>query len=842
MIRKGFYVLILAFVSSFMMSSAVLAVDNVICVPWQGDVNKYHTTTNGLSVLLKAVLKTDDTGTRYYKWVFGDGSPDSAVTALSGSTKYNLEIAHTYTGAVGTPFTAKLLVDADDNSMANAVEDTYFVRIEEPGLDANVNVAIDKGLWWLYKNHYTHSYLRTFDNSPFMAWNQTSYGSYFASPTASAIQAFAINNHKFKGNPNQDPYVEAVQLGMNFLMKGYYYSGSYPMLRALNVSTQHSDNPEAGQISPNGYGIEVRDYDYRPIYEGGQVMDAIIASGVLPSDLTGRDFTRTDSTVVANWTFGQLLQDMADMYAYGQCDNTSGSYGIIGGWRYNWGDWPDNSAAQWAAIGLIPAQKSPWNVIVPDWVKNYNENWLDISYYQWAGALGLYGGFGYNGSGWGYNTSASGLVQMVLEGQVGFDDPGTPGDDRDVKWANTERFYSDTSYWNNFLNGNHTYGWYALAKAMRLALPSPIERLVATNFDWYRGGALTGLAQRILNTQNAAGYWSGEYTNYPLTTAWMIIILKPALFQAAPIACFTAHPNPSYADQDIIFDPSCSSHSETGKDIGNLIMFEWDWDNNGVYDNSTVDPEKVMHSFSCSSLPCTYPVKLRVTDDAEEPLTATFTLDINITNPPHPPVSNPGGPYIISTCNGDTSVILDGSTSFDPDEGQHEAGCTTCPDDAIQSWQWDFYGAPYDYTDGSGETAEASYSGQSVGIYNIGLKVTDKTSTAYPASGQPDLTDESFTTLTLIDGCICNLAARVKSGKVQLTWAHLGGGTTYDVYRSTEGPNSGFVLVAEDLATTYATYLDTNVVNGTKYYYRVVASTGCGSNMASAIPTTRTRR
>jgi hypothetical protein len=84
---------------------------------------------------------------------------------------------------------------------------------------------------------------------------------------------------------------------------------------------------------------------------------------------------------------------------------------------------------------------------------------------------------------------------------------------------------------------------------------------------------------------------------------------------------------------------------------------------------------------------------------------------------------------------------------------------------------------------------------------------------------------------------MCNLAARAKSGKIQLTWTSVGA-PSYDVYRSTLGPNAGFAKIAT-VATTYATYLDGTVVNGTKYYYRVIASTGCGSLAASATATAR---
>nr|WP_319494737.1 hypothetical protein [uncultured Desulfobacter sp.] len=593
------------------------------------------------------------------------------------------------------------------------------------------------------------------------------------------------------------------------------------MLKATAIGIQSSGNPDT---NGNGYGIEVRDSGYQPIYEGGQVMDAIIASGVQPGEDTGRDFTGRGTT----WTYGELLQDMCDMYAWGQVD--SGSY--RGGWRYSWNSGSDNSAAQWAAIGMIPAQESPWNCVVPDWVKTENNIWLNYSDSNY--------GFGYTYSGYGYGTTPSGMVQLNMDGYVGYDDPSTIDDERDTRWINAERFIADR--WSTFL-GNQQYGWYSFTKAMRTASPNAVERVTTTSgtsFDWYNGsGSYTGLAQQIVDVQNSNGSWYNNYTSTgPLGSAWNIIILKPALFKAAPIACFDANPNPSYPNIPIMFDPACSDHSETGKDIGDLVLFEWDWDADGVYDESTTTPSEANHAFACSSLPCTYPVTLRVTDD--EGLTATATRDIEVSNPPHPPVADAGGPYMVSTCAGD-SLTLDGSGAFDPNEGIHETGCADCPDDTITAWDWDIDGAPFDYTSASGETAIISdTTGLTPGVVNIGLRVTDNTASAFPGSGQSDLTDEDFSSMTVYEGCICDLAARAKLDKIQLTWLHTGA-ASYDVYRSETGPNGPFELIAEDHVTTYATYLDTGLTTGTTYYYRVVTSDGCGSNAAFATPSVRVR-
>jgi fibronectin type 3 domain-containing protein len=113
-----------------------------------------------------------------------------------------------------------------------------------------------------------------------------------------------------------------------------------------------------------------------------------------------------------------------------------------------------------------------------------------------------------------------------------------------------------------------------------------------------------------------------------------------------------------------------------------------------------------------------------------------------------------------------------------------------------------------------------------------------------------DLSDTASAQVSVKDAadpacsCIDDLAARPKSGKVQLTWTHTGA-ASYNVYRGTTsgGP---FILVA-NTTSTYSTYLDTDVVNGTTYYYvlrEVAINTDelCQSNEASATPTARVRR
>jgi len=792
-----------------MASMAAADIDAVICVPWHGNPLSHHTAIGDQAVRLKGVIRTTTTATIWYRWVYGDGD-ESAVGTLSGSTVYNVEANHAYTGAVGTPFTAQLQADSVDGSMANAVSDNYPLKIEQNNLDAQVNIAIDDGLWHLFKSKWTNSYTYRLASLPADAplWVMSDYSNYYAGPTAAAVQAFLINNHREDGDPAEDPYVECVQGGLNWLLHGYYRYGDRYMLRPFNIGV---DGPSGATFDPdmngNGKGIDAYDYSHNVCYQGGMIMDALIATGTPEKD-TGRDFDGDGSTD----SYRDVVQDMCDAYAWGQYDSTT-----HGGWRYGWEQGPDNSACQWAAIGMIPAETEPgWNCQLPAKMKEYNNNWLSTSFHEanrW---------FGYTGTGAGNDSSwacrPSGMVQMVMS---------TPDYKTDNRWTKCESWFADN--WATFLSHRTYYGWYAFVKAMRL---SDTETL-SSGFNWYRGSG--GMAQKLVADQETDGSWpsTGQTThpgNYGNTfvTAWAIGMLKAELFSAAPIASFTANPNPTYSDWDITFDPSSSGHSETGKSIEDLVEFSWDWDNDGIYDETFDSPVVVVHVFHAEpeEMPKTFPVTLKVRDD--EDLVATYTLDVSISNPPHPPVADADGPYVVSLCPCD-SLTLDGSGSYDPNEGTHEAGAPQgTPDDTITAWGWDLTPPLTGFDDESGETVELDATAvagywTTVGRHDIGLQVTDNTLLSFPSSGSPNLTAADFSSVNVfaaLDPCVINSGIGCHS--VLLTWATAG---QFEVWRSTEGKNIGFLKIGDADGTSYNdadTDAGGDVTEGGIYWYRLL--------------------
>jgi len=241
-------------------------------------------------------------------------------------------------------------------------------------------------------------------------------------------------------------------------------------------------------------------------------------------------------------------------------------------------------------------------------------------------------------------------------------------------------------------------------------------------------------------------------------------------------------------------------------------------------------------------------VTLRVTDDNGPALTDTDVVVVEITIPPHAPTADANGPYLACI---DVPLALDGSGSFDIDEGASESG--NPPFDTITAYEWDLDGDLV-FDDAFGPTPTNTYT--SLGTFEVGLRVTDNTAAAFPTAEQPNLTDTDFTSVTVLpsDAPECSAAVecgpisiRPKSYKNQLEWDPVPGAAGYDIYRSTVGPASGFILIAADHVSDLALYLDTGLINGDTYWYYVVAKSAagaelCTSDPAAGTPTGRRRR
>jgi hypothetical protein len=740
-----------------------------------------------------------------------------------------LGVTHTYpASAPGTPFTATLTVcNNGSGAGTECASDTYRVVVRTRTLDVEINIAIDEGLWYLHRQQ-TRDPSSTDDGR--FPW-RNSY-SRDGAVTASAVQAFQINGY-LQTNPDaEDPYADTVRRGLRYM---------FSRLIAVSISAQTAGDPDT---NGNGIGVSAGN-TATPFpsgvsgdapYETGQFMDAIVSSKTPNESVpagTPLATLASPSNPGGPYSYFDAVQDMVDMYAWGQVDPARGNY--RGGWRYGWNySSSDNSACQWAAIGILPA-RDLFGATVPQFVIDENLLWLEYS----AGkSAGVWYGFGYTGCCYGQATSPSGLVQAVMD--------GIPKTDA-VRWVGVEQNLATN--WNSwYRDSNDEYRLYALTKAMRLALPSPIVIMGtgANAIDWFKADCANpdacststdrwGVARTLIRDQNADGLFTGSYrVSYNYRSAWSIIMLTGTL-QLEPVAVAAASPNPGASGVPINFDGTGSYHQDPAKSI---VSYEWDFDNDNVTDATG---PTASHAFTCTTLPvpCDFPVRLTVTDNSTPtPLVDTDSIVVTISNPPHPPTADANGPYLACV---NENVALDGSGSFDIDEGTSLSG--NPPFDTIIAWDWELNPPPFNYDDASGETATGQFA--SAGLRDIGLRVTDNSALAF---GGPNLTGEDFTTAKIFEcNCVSNLAARAKLDKIQLTWSPVAGAASYDIYRSAKDATSGYSLIAAGHVTTYATYLDSGLTTGTTYWYRVVPKTAagaelCGTEAVSATPSARTRR
>lgn len=300
------------------------------------------------------------------------------------------------------------------------------------------------------------------------------------------------------------------------------------------------------------------------------------------------------------------------------------------------------------------------------------------------------------------------------------------------------------------------------------------------------------------------------------------------------IAVAQAAPNPATAGQQLTLDGAQSSHQLEGR---NIISWEWDLDNDGVFDASG---PAVITSFPAVGQ---YPVTLRVTDDSATPLVDVAELIVDVTVAPLKPTAVAGGPYLF--CPQDTPWWLDGSRSVNPDDGLSSPGNAA---DRITAYAWDLNN-DLNFTDGSGAVINATAQLQNLGVgdHVVRLRVTDNSAAAFPGSGQANLSDTSIAQVSVRDqsdllcNCIPDLAARPKTTKVQLTWTDTGA-YQYAVYRSLVSGGPFQQIAVTD--SRYSTYLDLGLQLDTTYNYVVSArgSNGkdiCRSRQISATPSGR---
>ena len=139
------------------------------------------------------------------------------------------------------------------------------------------------------------------------AGGKVKYGGYatagYYGITAANVNAFEVNGHLETGNPD-NPYVETVARGLKQI---FAWLTDSDLLQPKQIPLERS-LPTAMAMASNLFITQER------YYQGGMLMDAIIASG------TPNAVTTTGGANVIGRTYKDIVQDMVDEYAWAQYD------------------------------------------------------------------------------------------------------------------------------------------------------------------------------------------------------------------------------------------------------------------------------------------------------------------------------------------------------------------------------------------------------------------------------------------------------------------------------------------------------------------------------------------
>ena len=519
--------------------------------------NDAHTAISGVSIPLGATVVLPDAHTYSVQWSFADGSANPA--AFNVANPYDISTTHTYTACGVAPcITLAIAVnatvtvtDSTDSAHPSATAN-YPVIMEVNNLNSRVNIAIDKGLWYLHTVMWRNNTNPNNTNPSTLPWGGwdsglgagSCGGGGNACLPAAAIdaencQAFLVKGHLENG-PAGDSYTEDAQRCVRRVFyfmssfavsaKSYTYNPALTATRCSNGSlptgyggalqtcpvstTLINENPSATScLSPpcsftfdtngNMQSIMLASFDAygSPGYQNGMLEDLVVAT----QNPTAT--TATGATGIIGHTYLSIAQDIQDTIGFCQWTADAGSgagNNNGGGWGYNCQNvnYDDNSVSQWDAIGMIGGERG-FGIPIPPVVTDANQVWLTWDQ-DWVNAT-TKGQFGYNGVdslAWGpWATTPSGMVQMVLDG-VGRTAAGAT----DQRWNMAESYYAD-----NFCNTNtsaqvspkqYVYGMYSFSKAMRLHSPggilSPItvvaDQPAGTThvIDWYNAQLANG--------------------------------------------------------------------------------------------------------------------------------------------------------------------------------------------------------------------------------------------------------------------------------------------------------------------------------------------------------------
>lgn len=237
---------------------------------------------------------------------------------------------------------------------------------------------------------------------------------------------------------------------------------------------------------------------------------------------------------------------------------------------------------------------------------------------------------------------------------------------------------------------------------------------------------------------------------------------------------------------------------------GTIVSYQWDFNNDGVYDRTTTTPT-TQYAFLATTQ-----VVLRVTDNGGD--TSTDRGRVTIIADASDPVAMLQLPD--SALVG-TPVTLDASGSYDTNG-------------TIVSYAWDFESDGV--TDATTTEPTTIHTWTAVGTYTAKVTVTDAVGKTGFATDTIEITSPIDLPPAVVAGLSAADVADDEGGAIRLTWtanteADL---SMYRVYRSMS-PDSGFEFLR---SADVATFDDYDLSDGVPYYYVVTAVDTAGNESA----------
>jgi N-acetylneuraminic acid mutarotase len=278
-------------------------------------------------------------------------------------------------------------------------------------------------------------------------------------------------------------------------------------------------------------------------------------------------------------------------------------------------------------------------------------------------------------------------------GQVDVYNPATGWSTRSV--MPTARYAGAVGAINGeiYVVGGYGSGGLATSESYNPATDTWTEQAPMPTARFSVSGGVVNSKLYVIDGSNGAQLGTNEVFDPSLTT---LITITPA---PAPVALFTANPNPAACGQPLTFN---GSGSRASPGFG-ITAYAWDFG-----DGSSASGQSLTHSYGSYG---TYTATLTVTDDSVPSMTAATTQTITVNQGNVAPFAHAGGSYIV-TYGG--SVQLNGGNSSDSN-----AGCG----DQIASYAWTIDGTIS--LSGPTPTLNTAVNPLSVGVHGVSLTVTD---------------------------------------------------------------------------------------------------------------------